>query len=356
MTTKLTTLCYIEKDEKYLMLHRISKEKDINKDKWIGVGGHFEGEESPEECLLREVYEETGFTLTAYQFRGIVTFCSEGTPAEYMCLYTADGFEGELKECDEGNLEWVEKNKLEELNLWDGDVLFLDLLQRNVPFFSLKLCYRQNGFWYRALLNGRELELFDLVSKDGTPTGHVRERSMVHKRGELHRTVHIWVVSQKADGGLEVLLQKRSQKKDAYPGCYDVSAAGHMSAGEDFEAAACRELLEELGIDAQEGELRFIGFHEGYVDGTFWGQPFKDWEISAVYLYERPVKADSLIIQKSEVEEIDFWDYDKVLAGILEGTLKTCIYPEEFKLVRKALEPGFSAEGVRVVDCPHRST
>lgn len=356
MKTKLTTLCYIEEGEKYLMLHRVSKEKDINKDKWIGVGGHFEGEESPEECLLREVYEETGLTLTSYQFRGIVTFCSEGNPAEYMCLYTADGFEGELKECDEGNLEWVEKDKLEELNLWDGDVLFLDLLQRDVPFFSLKLCYRENGFWYRALLNGRELELLDLVNKDGTPTGHVRERSMVHKKGELHRTVHIWVVSKRMDGSVEVLLQRRSQKKDAYPGCYDVSAAGHMFAGEDFEAAACRELLEELGIDAQEGELRFIGFHEGRVDDTFWEQSFKDWEISAVYLYERPVKADSLIIQKSEVEEVGFWDYDKVLAGILEGTLKTCIYPEEFKLIKKALEPGFSAEGVRVVDCPRTRT
>lgn len=178
MKSQLTTLCYIEKGEKYLMLHRVSKKNDINKDKWIGVGGHFEGGESPEECLLREVYEENGLTLTSYQFRGIVTFCSEGDPAEYMCLYTADGFEGEIRECDEGNLEWVEKDKIEELNLWDGDVLFLDLLRRNVPFFSLKLCYRKDGYWYRALLDGRELELVDLVREDGTPTGHVRERSM----------------------------------------------------------------------------------------------------------------------------------------------------------------------------------
>lgn len=241
---------------------------------------------------------------------------------------------------------------MEELNLWDGDILFLDLLKRNVPFFSLKLCYRKNGSWHRALLDGRELELFDLVREDGSPTGHVMERCMVHKRGELHRTVHIWVVNKKADGSVEVLLQKRSQAKDAYPGCYDVSAAGHMLAGEEFEAAASRELFEELGIDAQEGELRFIGYHEGYVEAAFWGQPFKDWEISAVYLYERPVKPENLVIQKSEVEEVSFWDYDKVFTGILEGTLKTCIYPEEFKLIKKALEPGFSAQGVRVADCP----
>ena len=332
------------------MLHRISKKNDINKDKWIGVGGHFENNESPDECLLREVKEETGLTLTSYQFRGIVTFCSEGYPAEYMCLYTADGFTGNLKECDEGRLEWVDKDQIETLNLWDGDLLFLDLLRKNESFFSLKLCYRRDGFWYRSMLDGKELELFDLVREDGTPTGHVRERSMVHQSGDLHRTVHIWVVQKRADGGVEVLLQKRSREKDAYPGCYDISAAGHMLAGDDFEISALRELSEELGIHAQPKDLRFIGFHEGYVEDIFWGKPFKDWEISAVYLYEKPVDAESLILQKSEVEEVIFMDYDKVFAGMKDGSLKTCIYPEEFKLIKKALEPGFSAQGVRVVD------
>ena len=125
MKSQLTTLCYIEKDNRYLMLHRVSKKNDINKDKWIGVGGHFEGEESPEECLLREVREETGLKLTSYAFRGIVTFCLEGYPAEYMCLFTADGFEGSLKECEEGKLEWVDKDKIEALNLWGwGRALF----------------------------------------------------------------------------------------------------------------------------------------------------------------------------------------------------------------------------------------
>ena len=104
---KITTLCYIENNDQYLMLHRVSKKHDINKDKWIGVGGHFEEGESPEECLLREVYEETGLTLTSWRFRGIVTFCSEGTQTEYMCLYTASSFEGEVTACNEGVLEWV---------------------------------------------------------------------------------------------------------------------------------------------------------------------------------------------------------------------------------------------------------
>ena len=155
----LTTLCYIEKDGSYLMLHRVKKQVDVNKDKWIGIGGHFEEGESPEECLLREVKEETGLTLTAYRFRGIVTFSGEGYQTEYMCLYTADGFEGTLSECDEGELCWIEKEKVFGLNLWDGDRVFLELVRREEPFFSLKLCYDGNGALVGGALDGRELEM-----------------------------------------------------------------------------------------------------------------------------------------------------------------------------------------------------
>ena len=137
-----TTLCYIEKENKYLMLHRTSKKKDGNKDKWIGVGGHFEKGESPEECLLREVKEETGLELTSYQFRGIVTFISDEWPDEYMCLYTADKYTGDIGNCDEGELVWVEKEKIMDLNIWEGDKIFLKLLMENQPFFSLKLEYK----------------------------------------------------------------------------------------------------------------------------------------------------------------------------------------------------------------------
>lgn len=153
MKSCLTTLCYIEKDDCYLMLHRIKKENDINKDKWIGIGGHFEARESPEECLLREVKEETGLTLTSYRFRGIVTFVTETGLFEYMCLYTADGFEGELLDCDEGTLEWVPKNQLKELNLWQGDYIFLRLLEEREDFFSLKLVY-EGDVLQEALLDG----------------------------------------------------------------------------------------------------------------------------------------------------------------------------------------------------------
>lgn len=155
--SKLTTLCYIEKGDSYLMLHRVSKKHDVNKDKWIGIGGHFEENESPEECLLREAKEETGLTLTSWKFRGIVTFISEGWNTEYMCLYTADGYEGEIIPCNEGVLEWIRKEDLLKLNLWEGDKIFLKLLQENAPFFSLKLAYKGDVLT-EAVLDGKKLK------------------------------------------------------------------------------------------------------------------------------------------------------------------------------------------------------
>lgn len=139
---KLSTLCYIEKDDNYLMLHRISKSNDVNKNKWIGVGGRFESGESPEECLLREVKEETGLTLHSFRLRGILTFIAEGWDIEYIFLYTSDDFSGELIDCNEGSLEWIPIKDVEKLNLWDGDLIFLKLLEENKPLFSLKLEYQ----------------------------------------------------------------------------------------------------------------------------------------------------------------------------------------------------------------------
>ncbi len=155
---EMNTLCYIEQDGKYLMLHRVKKEKDVNKDKWIGVGGKFEDGESPEECVLREVKEETGFTLTHYQFRGVVTFVLEGGVTEYMHLFTADGYEGEQIVCNEGELVWVEKSKIVDLNIWEGDKIFLRLLDERESFFSLKLVYSQEGILRKAVLDGKEIE------------------------------------------------------------------------------------------------------------------------------------------------------------------------------------------------------
>ena len=151
-----STLCYIERAGQYLMLHRVKKENDLNHDKWVGVGGKFLDKESPEECLLREVKEETGLTLTDYRFRGIVTFVSDQWPTEYMYLYTATGFEGEMIVCDEGDLEWVDHDKIADLPIWEGDKLFLQLLAEEAPFFSLKLEYQGDTLVYAAL-DGEEI-------------------------------------------------------------------------------------------------------------------------------------------------------------------------------------------------------
>ena len=139
---KTTTLCYIENNDTYLMLHRIKKQNDMNEGKWIGVGGHVEAQETPEECLVREVKEETGFTLTSYKFRGLVTFINNECESELMCVFTADGYTGELIECNEGELSWIDKNTVPELPAWEGDKVFLDLLLSGEErFFSIKLQY-----------------------------------------------------------------------------------------------------------------------------------------------------------------------------------------------------------------------
>ncbi len=153
------TLCYIENDRgEYLMLHRVKKKNDVNQDKWIGVGGKFEEGESPEDCLLREVREETGLELKRYRLRGIVTFVSVGWETEYMYLYTADGYTGTLRECDEGDLEWVPKDQVEALPIWEGDKIFFRLLREDRPFFSLKLSYQGDKLVYAAL-DGEEMAL-----------------------------------------------------------------------------------------------------------------------------------------------------------------------------------------------------
>ena len=151
-----TTLCYIEKGDEYLCLHRTKKENDLNEGKWIGLGGKFEDKESPEDCLLREVYEETGLTLTRYRYRGLVTFVSDKWPTEYMHLFTADAFAGTPHECNEGDLCWIKKAELLRKTIWEGDKIFLKLLEQDLPFFSLKLSYHGDAL-IKAVLNGKEI-------------------------------------------------------------------------------------------------------------------------------------------------------------------------------------------------------
>ena len=151
-----STLCYITRGDEVLMLHRVKKKNDINKDKWIGIGGKFEQEESPDECLLREAKEETGLDLTSWRCRGVVTFLNDGCEGEYMYLFTADAWEGTLKECDEGDLQWVSKAFLSSLPMWEGDKIFLDLLWQDAPFFLLTLRYSGDKL-VEAVLDGRKI-------------------------------------------------------------------------------------------------------------------------------------------------------------------------------------------------------
>ena len=153
-----TTLCYPTREGQYLMLHRVKKEHDANRDKWIGIGGKFLEGESPEECLLREVKEETGLSLTAWRYRGIVTFVSDLWETEYMHLFTAHQWEGQLSVCDEGELEWVDIDAVPSLPIGEGDKIFLRLMAEDAPFFSLKLRYEGEKLAYAAL-DGKEYAL-----------------------------------------------------------------------------------------------------------------------------------------------------------------------------------------------------
>ena len=336
----LSTLCYMEKDGKYLMLHRTVKKNDVNKDKWIGVGGHFEADESPEECLLREVREETGYRLTSWRFRGIVTFVSGDGVTEYMHLFTADGFEGEPIACDEGQLEWVDIGQVWKLNIWEGDKIFFRLIDEDVPFFSLKLVYNGSGGLVSAALNGEAMELFDILNEDGTRSGLVRERGVAHRDGSLHETVHTWIVRKAAgkDRRWEVLLQKRSAIKDSNPGCYDISSAGHLSSGDIPLEGALRELKEELGLTAEREDFHYVGKHRGSYQAPFHGRLFRDNELSNVYVLTKHFDERELSLQESEVESVLWMDYETCRRRIHEGTLPNCIYEDEFDMVGEYLK------------------
>lgn len=330
--TSLSTLCYIERDGQYLMLHRTVKKNDVNKDKWIGVGGHFEQDESPEECVLREVREETGYTLTSWRFRGIVTFVSGNGVTEYMHLFTADGFTGEAVECDEGQLEWVAVDDVPKLNIWAGDKIFFRLLAEEAPFFSLKLVYDGHDKLVSASLNGKEMELFDLLDEDGRPNGIVQERGVVHWEGSLHGTVHIWI-TRETESGTEVLLQKRSANKDSNPGCLDISSAGHMQAGAGVMESALRELQEELGIEAAPEDLEFIGTHKAGYEKEFYGRMFRDRELMHVFLYNRPVEIEKLHLQEEEVESVQWVPLEELKNMVYERSVRSCIYQSEFDIM-----------------------
>lgn len=341
-----TTLCYIirraeaggtdqtdgSEGDCYLMMHRVKKEGDMNREKWLGVGGHFEEGESPEECVVREVQEETGLTLTSYRYRGLITFVSDQWPTEYISLYTADGYEGTLTDCDEGTLEWVRKDRIDELNLWEGDRIFFALLEEEGPFFSLKLEY-QGEILKSAAKDGVPIELIDERDSRGEVTGRVGARFVMHRNGMMHGTAHVWVLRPNEKSGFDLLLQKRSRDKDAFPGCYDISSAGHIPAGGDYLESALRELEEELGIEAEPEDLADLGFHEEMDVAEFYGQPFRNHEISRIFVYRKPVDEASLNLQKEEVESVMWMDYEECLQKMKDGSLVNCLNETELPMI-----------------------
>ena len=336
MKSNLTTLCYIEKDDAWLMMHRTKKENDINKDKWIGVGGHFEPDESPDECLLREVREETGLTLSSYQLRGIITFSINTWPTEYMFLYTATTESEDFISCDEGELVWVSKSKVNSLNLWEGDKIFFRLLEEREDMFSLKLTYHDDTL-ISAILDGIPMELFEILNPDGTFSGRTSERNIVHATGALHATSHVWLIRPNEASGYDILLQERCATKESYPGCYDISSAGHIPYSEDYVTSALRELEEELGIVATAEELHFIGTHQNESKEIFHGKLFWNHEYSHVYLYlcnEEPI----FHLQEEEVASVRWMDLEDCIQAVTKGSIPNCIFLKELNLIKESLD------------------
>ncbi|MCI6859378.1 MAG: NUDIX domain-containing protein [Eubacterium sp.] len=179
------------------------------------------------------------------------------------------------------------------------------------------------------------MEYLDLRDEDGNSTGIVRERKLVHRDGDLHGTSHVWIVRPNKKSGWDVLLQKRSQKKDAFPGCYDISSAGHLPAGQDFLPSALRELKEELGIEAEENQLHFLGIHKGYSEEIFYGEPFRNYEISHVYLYTEPVDIGKLKLQEDEVDSVCWMDLQECYKKTEAGEKNFCLLLDELDMIKE---------------------
>ena len=315
------------------MLLRNKKPNDLNEGKWIGVGGHLEAGETPEQCALREIREETGLTALDPTPRGVVHFDSDAWGSEIMYLYTVTRFEGQLTDCDEGELRWIDKNKVFDLHLWDGDRIFLQYLIDGAPYFDMTLHYDQSDRLRECTVNGRESELFDIYHEDGTPAGYIASRDFAHFKGLWHITAHIWVARPTPDGGMELLLQLRSQGKDLYPGFYDTSSAGHIAAGEDIFTGARRELEEELGLTVTDDELHPLGVQKNIYDNGH----YHDREHCHVFLYRADIGDSDIRYQESEVDSVMWLGLEEIARAIKTQEFPICIDLRELELLEKEL-------------------
>ena len=333
---KDATLCYIERDGNYLMLLRNKKSNDPNEGKWIGVGGKLEPGESPEECAKREIFEETGLKATSLTHWGDVLFRSDVWEEEIMRLFLVTGFEGELTACDEGELHWVEKEKIFDLNLWDGDRIFLQYLISGRCFDVMELAYTGERL-SSCTVDGAEEELFDVYNEDGSLAGYVASRDYVHWRGLWHATSHIWIIGNR-DGKPSLLLQLRAAGKRLYPSCWDISAAGHIPAGEDALTGAVREIGEELGLSVSPDELQYIGTMVMTYDDD-WDGGYHDREHCCIYLLHRQFDVSELTLQESEVERVMWIGYDELIGAMESGSLHHCLFMEELAFIRPFIRP-----------------
>ncbi len=181
------------------------------------------------------------------------------------------------------------------------------------------------------------METLDIIDEQGNPTGQTIDRSIAHRIGILHRTAHVWLFRIK-NGRVQVLLQKRSKNKDSYPGCYDISSAGHIPAGVDFITSALRELKEELGLTVDVSELIYCGRRRIQYKEEFYGVPFVDNQISNVYMIFKDIETSMLLLQEEEVEEVIWMDFNQCLRAVAENTMPHCIMQEELDILQRALE------------------
>ena len=320
MSEKLGIFCVLDQKEKYQILKETMKEG-----------------ESPEECLRRTVSSKNSDPF-AWKARGILTLVREEKPAEYVFLFRAwqPAPEGRKEETD--TVCWSKCDEILQNLAGEEEKICFRLLMEEGPFFSLKVTFDRRNILRSAAVNGKPLELFDILKEDGSPVGIVRERGVAHLDGSLHPTSHIWIVRRNHSSGWDLLLQKRSLSKDSNPGCYDISSAGHVSAGDAYLPAALRELGEELRIRAEEKDLHLAGMRKAYFEDVFYGKPFRDYEISAVYVYDKPVDEKKLVLQESEVEAVKWMDFQECCRKVEHGGMKHCIYMDELEIVERYLK------------------
>lgn len=328
------------------MMLRNKKRCDPNEGKWIGVGGKLEEGETPRQCAVREIKEETGLTALNLAERGVVHFNSDVWEDELMYLFTVTQFEGELTNCDDGELHWIDKSEIFNLNLWDGDRIFLTYLTEGAPFFDMVLNYTCERLC-QCIVDGRELELFDIYNEDGTPANYVAERDFAHQNALWHSTARIWAVRPKGCGGWEILLQLRSANKKLHPSKYDASCAGHIATGEDILTGAVRELKEELGIKALPQDLEFAAAVKCVADFETNGEPYHDREHCNIFIYRSDICNEDIKLQQSEVDGIMWKDLDQCITALQNDEFPNCINIKELQLIAQRLD-----EGTHIVAAP----